>query len=299
MPEAYTHMRIARAARMHSRVYIPDMFAYETGANGPDPLFSYRLFCRTDRQPLLELAKRMHTEQCGRFLRTMIFRACTPAQRGYVLGFLTHCAADSTLHPYVAFQCGEQGQFCRPYGHAWCESALDSLFHEKDHGSPLVPADTAAPPLAPQPLAEVTQLLHDSVAEVYGESVPHEALADAFHDFHDAHRLACCPRNSKRTLIRALACFVPRAKPAPAHITPAPTPEQGFAEQWENPYTKAVRTAGPELLCAEAALLAEGMLKAAAAYWDGRGIKYSVAMAVGDRSYMTGLLSNAAPMKTG
>ena len=294
MPEAYTHMRIAQAARVHSGVYVPDMAAYKAGANGPDPLFAYRLLCGTNRQPLAALARRMHNEQCGRFLRTLIFRAGTPAQRGYALGFLTHCAADSTLHPYVAFQSGEKGQFHRPHGHAWCESALDSMFHEKDRKTPLVPPDTAAPPLPPQALAEVTQLLHDAIAHVYGETISHEALADAFHDFHTLRRLACTPGGGKRKLVRLFSRAVPLADWGLAHMTPAPCPSEGFAEQWENPYTHAVRRAGPEALCAESALLAESMMKAAAAYWDGRGIKYGVAMAVGDRNYMTGLISAPA-----
>ena len=87
----------------------------------------------------------------------MIFAASTPAQRSYALGFLAHYAADSVMHPYVAFQCGPQGQFNIPEGHGFCEVAMDSMFHEQDCGSPAVPAGTAAPGLPPQELAEVTQ----------------------------------------------------------------------------------------------------------------------------------------------
>lgn len=62
----------------------------------------------------------------------MIFAASTPAQRSYALGFLAHYAADSVMHPYVAFQCGPQGQFNIPEGHGFCEVAMDSMFHEQD-----------------------------------------------------------------------------------------------------------------------------------------------------------------------
>ena len=167
MPEAYTHIRIARAALAQSGEHAPSTAAYEMGANGPDPLFAYRVLSAKRPWPLPELGGRMHDEQCGRFLRTMIFAASTPAQRSYALGFLAHYAADSVMHPYVAFQCGPQGQFNIPEGHGFCEVAMDSMFHEQDCGSPAVPAGTAAPGLPPQELAEVTQMLHDAVAQVY------------------------------------------------------------------------------------------------------------------------------------
>ena len=135
MPEAYTHIRIARAALAQSGEHAPSTAAYEMGANGPDPLFAYRVLSAKRPWPLPELGGRMHDEQCGRFLRTMIFAASTPAQRSYALGFLAHYAADSVMHPYVAFQCGPQGQFNIPEGHGFCEVAMDSMFHEQDCGS--------------------------------------------------------------------------------------------------------------------------------------------------------------------
>ena len=201
MPEAYTHIRIARAALAQSGEHAPSTAAYEMGANGPDPLFAYRVLSAKRPWPLPELGGRMHDEQCGRFLRTMIFAASTPAQRSYALGFLAHYAADSVMHPYVAFQCGPQGQFNIPEGHGFCEVAMDSMFHEQDCGSPAVPAGTAAPGLPPQELAEVTQMLHDAVAQVYRMDIPHEALADSFHDFHALHRLFLSPYGGKRALV--------------------------------------------------------------------------------------------------
>ena len=153
MPEAYTHIRIARAALAQSGEHAPSMAAYEMGANGPDPLFAYRVLSAKRPWPLPELGGRMHDEQCGRFLRTMIFAASTPAQRSYALGFLAHYAADSVMHPYVAFQCGPQGQFNIPEGHGFCEVAMDRMCHEQDCGSPAVPAGPDAPGLPPQELA--------------------------------------------------------------------------------------------------------------------------------------------------
>lgn len=296
MPEAYTHIRVARAARTHSGASVPSTAAFEMGANGPDPLFAYRLLDRHAPAPLTPLAHRLHAEQCGRFLRTMIFSASTPAQRSYTLGFLTHCACDALLHPYVAFETGPRGQFNRPYGHGFCEVAMDSMFHERDTGSPAVPAETAAPRMGPDELAEVAQLLHGAIAHVYKVEVPCEALADAFHDFAALHRLFCAPRFGKRWLVRTAERLLRRPGWGQSHLTPAAQPEGGFAAQWENPFTHEVRSAGPDRLCAEAALLASGYLSAAASYWEGRSIKHTVALAIGDRSYVTGLLSESQPV---
>ena len=69
MPEAYTHIRIARAALAQSGEHAPSTAAYEMGANGPDPLFAYRVLSAKRPWPLPELGGRMHDEQCGRFLR--------------------------------------------------------------------------------------------------------------------------------------------------------------------------------------------------------------------------------------
>lgn len=296
MPEAYTHIRIARAARAQSGVGAANAAAYEMGANGPDPLFAYRILSMRRTYPLPQLGHRMHAEQCGRFLRAMIFSAVTPAQRSYVLGFLAHYAGDSVLHPYIAFQTGEGGQFHTPHGHGFCEVAMDTMFYEQDCGKKAVPASVAAPTLAPQELAEVVQLLRDAILRVYAADVPHEALADAFHDFCAVHRFFCSPHGGKRALAWLAERAVLRSPGyALSHMTPAPYPKDGFAARWENPFTHLKKEDGPQGLCEEAAWLAAGYLKAAAAYWEGRSIREALAVAIGDRSYVTGLLSKPAP----
>ena len=90
---------------------------------------------KSARTDLAALGERMHEEQTGRFLRAMVFRAWSEAQRSYTLGFLSHYAADSTLHPYVEALCAPGGVFGGQYGHGFCEAALDSELHEQDgHG---------------------------------------------------------------------------------------------------------------------------------------------------------------------
>ena len=60
MPEAYTHIRIARAALAQSGEHAPSTAAYEMGANGPDPLFAYRVLSAKRPWPLPELGGRIY-----------------------------------------------------------------------------------------------------------------------------------------------------------------------------------------------------------------------------------------------
>lgn len=296
MPEAYTHIRIARAAQQWSAQPVPRPNAYEMGAQGPDPLFAYKVLSRHKPCDLAALGDRMHEEQCGAFLRSLVFRAFTPAQRSYALGFLAHYAADATIHPYVAALTSPGGVFDRPCGHGFCEVALDSYFHQKDQGSPAVPADEAAPGLYTADLAEVTELLHACLLEVYGAEIPREALADAFHDFRWLHGLFCSPRGGKKVLVGLAETLVlHRPGWGRSHMTPAAPPKEGFPDRWHDPYAHRDMTEGPDQLADRAAHLAAEYLREANGYWQGLGSKERLAKKLGDRSYTTGLLSRPGP----
>lgn len=296
MPEAYTHIRTARLALQQSGVGAADTAAYEMGANGPDPLFAYHVLQSAKKRPydLAALGERMHEEETGRFLRAMVFRAWSEAQRSYVLGFLSHYAADSTLHPYVEALCAEGGPFAGPYGHGFCEVALDSDLHEQDGLGRAVPAQDAAPALSPQALAEIVELLHACILEVYGMEVSREALADSFHDFIWLHGMFCAGA-AKRFVIRVVQALMGKPGWGMSHVTPAKAPDGGFPEEWENPFTHAPQQKGPQALLAQAQELAGQYQKAASAYWEGVLDKVQLAAVLGDRSYVTGLLSRSVP----
>lgn len=296
MPEAYTHIRIARMAQKILQDSIgpaENTGAYEMGANGPDPLFAHHVCSR--QRPLEALGQALHTQRCGRFLRAMIFRAYTPAQRSYTQGFLTHYAADTTLHPYVQAQAAEGGLFAGKEGHGFCESAMDTYFYEKD-GLPL-PMDGAvkAPALAPEDLAQITALLKACIAEVYGVSVTQEDLADSFHDFRWLHtRVLTIPKtqHAKRAGL-TLAEYLILRRPGfvRSHITPAKIPLQGLPSEWSDPVTGQSRSDGPDALCEAAAKEAAHMIKMTFAYWRGLAAPEQLAVALGDKNYLTGALS--------
>lgn len=298
MPEAYTHIRIARMAQdilKDSIGPIENVSAYEMGANGPDPLFAHRVWSK--RRPLEALAQKMHTEQCGRFLRAMIFRAYTPAQRDYTMGFLTHYAADTTLHPYVQAQAGQGGQFDRKEGHAFCESAMDTYFYEKDGQPTPMNGQQKAPSLSPNDLAEVTALLKACIGEVYHTEVTQEDLADGFHAFRWLHTRVLTvgqQKHAKRAGLTLVECLVLR-RPGfvRSHMTPANLPAEGFRSEWNDPVTGCANTQGPDALCEMAAQEAARMMKMTFAYWRGVAAPEQLAVALGDKNYLTGQLSQS------
>lgn len=249
MPEAYTHIRIARKAReelARAGAQPARTAAYEMGANGPDPLFAYKFLSGKKPYPLPVLGERMHTEQCGRFLRALVFRAYTDAQRSYALGFLTHYAADAALHPYVASQTQPGAAFDMREGHGFCEVAMDTYFHEKDGLGPMVGAQDSSPALAPDELADVTALLRACVQEVYGEDVPQEYLADAFHDFCWLHGKVFAASRAKRAALW-LAERVILRKPGRAlsHLTPAPPARGRLCRALDGPVHRRAARGGP------------------------------------------------------
>lgn len=296
MPEAYTHIRIARMAQEILKDSIGPLGngnAYEMGANGPDPLFAHRAWSK--HRPLETLAQKMHTEQCGRFLRAMIFRAYTSAQRDYTMGFLTHYAADTVLHPYVQAQAAQGGQFERKEGHAFCESAMDTYFYQKDGLPDPMDGQQKAPALSPNDLAEVTALLKACVAEVYHTQVTQEDLADSFHAFRWLHTRVLTVAHQKRakraglTLVEYLVLRRPGF--VRSHMTPARIPQEGFRQEWSDPLTGQAHTQGPDALCETAAQEAARMMKMTFAYWRGVAAPEQLAVALGDKNYLTGQLS--------
>lgn len=116
MPEAYTHLRTARAAAKMARLSIADPAAFAAGANGPDMLFCYRVWRKAEKRGvnLPALGAQMHEQETGAVLRSLIEHACSPAERSYVLGFLCHYAP--TVPSTPMWPCSPRRAGCTPAG---------------------------------------------------------------------------------------------------------------------------------------------------------------------------------------
>ena len=83
------------------------------------------------RYDLPALGDRMHEEATGAFLCSLVRHVKTGAQIEYALGFLSHYAADTVLHPYVVAMCQSGQPYAGKGGHGYFEIALDSTLHAR------------------------------------------------------------------------------------------------------------------------------------------------------------------------
>ena len=105
MPEGYTHVRTAhRAAKgVHYRIQYPAAFA--AGANGPDSLFCFEVWksAAKRRYDLPGLGNRMHEENTGAFLQSLVKRVSTRSQVEYALEanyeYLADCRIEIRVQP--------------------------------------------------------------------------------------------------------------------------------------------------------------------------------------------------------
>lgn len=276
MPGTYTHVRIARAAANAARLEPAEPNAYLLGASGPDFLRVNSIWAREAAAERTQLAMTLHAQKCGAFLRALLFYAKTPAQRSYTLGFLTHYAVDTVMHPYLAALCAQGAPFADRLG--TCEAALDAYFCKSDTGRRTVRTAALLPQTTPAARAEICALLRRCIHSVYAVDIPHATLSDTLHAFKHTQRRSVSRPGAKRF-------FVPLAR----------APKDGFPAAWTNPYTdRAYTDVGPNALCLYATKRAAALLCAAQQMWDGTLAPAACAKLVGDFNYHTGLPAEKA-----
>ena len=98
----------------------------------------------------------------------------------YALGFLSHYAADTVVHPFVCAMCEPGQPYAGKGGHGYLEIALDSTPPCRGHRRGAGAGGGRQPLPTGEELADITALLHICLLETYGEDIPVEYLADAF-----------------------------------------------------------------------------------------------------------------------
>lgn len=290
MPEGYTHVRTAKKAAeaIHYKIQCPNAFA--AGANGPDSFFCYEVWKKRAKRhyDLPTLGNRMHEENTGAFLRSLCDHAKTRPQVEYVLGFLSHYAADTVMHPFIIAMC-ERGQpYGRKGGHGYLEIALDSTLHAEDTGSGLVPVDDVSPLPTGEELADITALLHTCLLETYSEDIPVEYLADAF--WHTYKLRGIFP--SKHGVRRAFFWLVEPLFGGRGFITGHVSPRQldkRLPDDWVDPFTGDAHDGGLFALLPKAVFRSEQFMGAALLYWMKKLPADDFAAQIGSMSYTQGI----------
>lgn len=307
MPEGYTHVRTAQHAAQLAGYTPASPQAFATGANGPDILFVYQLWKpKARRTPdLPTLGNIMHRDKTGAFVLDLVQNAATPAQKDYALGFLTHYAADSTVHPYV-YACMAQGA---PYhchgGHGYFEIALDSWLHRQDWGTPRVDPQHANPKLTGAARAESFTLLQASLARVYGCQVPLLAISDAF----ELMRLVrvVTPSRTPLHLRRALFWLAEPLLGGRGFITGhcSPARLKGLGEKdavklprpWLDAFSGREYDEDIPMLLSRAEHTAAAYITAALRYWQGQITLQQLGAVLGSKSYSTGMETGPEPIE--
>lgn len=142
MPAEYTHQVIAEkvlgALPAARREQVADLPAYYIGAQGGDVFYFLRIFC-TARY---NLGKFLHNRRVYDVFSAFLSAAAEAGPTGlsYIVGYITHYAADTVFHPFVY---GMTGELCTHYPrvrcrwHSYIESDLDTYFVEKYKGIPV------------------------------------------------------------------------------------------------------------------------------------------------------------------
>ena len=296
MPEGYTHVRTARRAARETdmeRKIHPAAFC--AGANGPDEFFCYQIWKSAPNRDvdLPALGRRMHHENTGRFLMSLVEHAETPVQQSYVLGFLSHYITDCILHPYVNMISGEGQLYAGPGGHGYFEIALDSELHARDYKSRAVSAAHSNPRMAGTPLIQVSQLLQTCLKEVYGLEIGLEPIADAFHHAHFLRSCFVSRLGVKKLICSWVEPLFGGKGFITGHVSPARFKNKLTLEtlpaRWKNPYTGQECEISVEELLSEAVRKTVTAMFTCQSCWKGRTPKEELARMLGSRSYESGL----------
>ena len=291
MPDAYLHIRTARAALKQSGCSLRCLAAYEMGANGPDPLFSYQILSRHRDPDLYALAERLHSERAGAFLMALATLARGDIQRSFAAGFIMHNTLDSLAHPYVAFLCeSEDGIYHIPNGHCFYESALDCVTYRQDTGDrhAVLPLSEACPVLSPAELGETTALLQRAIFAVFGEDIPFLEISDSYRWFHWVHRSFRSRYGFKKLIARLLDAALHKPGFALSHMQPCKM-KPDVPDTWRDPYTGELHIGGMAAIVEQAEHKGSEQLRALCGYWKREVSREDLAQVLGNASYNTGL----------
>lgn len=268
MPEGYTHVRTANkaAAAIHYKIQCPAAFA--AGANGPDSFFCYQVWKPGPKRSydLPALGSRMHEDRTGAFLQSLCRHVHTRPQVEYALGFLSHYAADTVVHPFVCAMCADDQPYAGPGGHGYLEIALDSTLHAEDTGKAGVPASDVSPMPVGEELADIAALLHTCLLEVYGEDIPVEYLADAFYHTYRVRGLFVTHTGLRRQVFGLVERFMGGPGFITGHISPRRLSD-ALPDAWTDPFTGRQHTGGVFALLPLAQKRSETYMTAALQTW--------------------------------
>ncbi|MEG1896003.1 MAG: zinc dependent phospholipase C family protein [Oscillospiraceae bacterium] len=295
MPDSYAHKFNGQNA-MRIAQYTPRSYpAFILGCNGPDPLFSYKMYLPFHKKGLNTLGTKMHNEKTGLFLQNLFRLAKTNTQKDYCLGFLCHYSLDSTLHPYVNYI---TSAYASPYnirhGHGYFESALDSYISHTETGSWAAQPEEYFPEIKKMQLDQIITLFKRAVQATYDDSVyPREDYLRAFKDFKLTKRWMYSTGSWKipigalvEKLLGLGSGFVT------CHMQPCKRVIKNVP-MWRNVPVGFFCTATIQELFGRADYMSADYIKVGLSYFNGQYSLGELLEDIGNKSYETGLAINS------
>ena len=291
-------MRTAHKAAeaIHYKIQCPAAFA--AGANGPDSFFCYEVWKKRAKRhyDLPGLGNRMHEEKTGAFLRSLCANVKTRPQVEYALGFLSHYAADTVVHPFIYAMC-KPG--C-PYAGKWARLFGDCarLYPPcRGHRLQSGPGRGCQPAATGAELADITALLHTCLLETYGEDIPVEYLADAFWHTYRLRGLFPSRHGVRRVLFWLIEPLFGGRGFITGHVSPRQL-DARLPDEWTDPFTGTVRDGGLFALLPRATLRSEQFMGAALLYWMDKLTPAEFAEKLGSMSYTKGIATPESDPET-
>lgn len=288
MPASYVHEQVALAAAEKAGVAY-HKGALLAGAQGPDPFFFYHILSPNGLSHYHPLGNTLHLTRTGAFLLALVRRAREAGSlaESYALGFLTHHATDTTMHPFVFAHSYDRNGLYQTHRHGVLEAALDTWLYRKQGHKGIPRQMTGLAALTKAEKLEIAALLADTVNEVYPESPTDTAFVRrSFADCLLVTRLLYSPSGVKYQAFSTVAGWIGQPGLIEAHAVPRRLPGEDFLNlshaPWCSPFVpETLRTDSVPDLIDAATLKAATFLQAA----DAPGL----AEVLGNNSYDSGL----------
>ncbi len=303
MPASYVHESLATDALAAAIAQQPALAAthraaFLAGAQGPDPFFFYRMLRPSLHITFNPVGEMLHKEHTGAFLMALLRSAqqAGPVAFSYALGFLTHYAGDTALHPFVyAHSFDAQGRYCTNV-HCGLEAAADTwLYHRQGHAG--IPRHmTGLMALTDAQRHEIARALIPAVSAVFPDHpIDTEFVLRSFSDSVAICRLLYSPTGVKYRVFSAVATLLGKPGLVEAHAIPRRLPAHDFLnltrQPWRSPFAPdaPVRFDSVPELIDQATARATALVTAAARHADGTLADSELAALIGDASYDSAL----------
>lgn len=300
MPASFVHETIALGAFHDFSARYPDAVLDENallaGSQGPDPLFFYQVLSRGKNAPLMAWGERLHREHTSDFLLNLVERARNgdALSQCYALGFLTHYATDTTLHPYVyAHSFGPKGTYDNRL-HGMLEGAMDTWLHRQQGGRGVPRQMNGIARLTHAKRTQIAQLLVGAMEAVFGQAPTQEQVVMSLDDCVKTVTLLHSPTGIKTQLLSLAALVIGMPGLVRAHALPARLPTWDFLHLtrlgWVSPWQQdGLRTQSVPLLLEAARQRGAQLMGYAWTLWQGELTSGDFAEKLGDLAYDAGI----------